>query len=592
MAKISVETNEVHLKDIVNFLILANTHLENLEFFMDNPIILDYIYINDNTSKEDNLSIMKSKQYKVKLQMINFQKEIAILMILNETTHRQILKSLKENNEYKTMLLSTLSHELRTPLNCSLAMLRAAIEYMTEDVLKKKYLIPALNSFFILQSIVDDVLDYWSICCQKFNLNYTKFHLGQFLIDTLTIFQLQAEEKNLGLSLSVDEKVPEEVISDPRRIRQLLINFLVNSFKFTIKGEIGIIVTLENDNLLKFCIHDTGVGIEIEYLEKIKKSIGQTQHIKIGKYAAGIGFGLRFGHMISQYLSVKEMKYFEVNSQLNSGTEISFYVELLKDCDNMERNILPSNGLKNYSKKDKDKDKDKDRDRDSISNYCLGREINSNKKLSIELNSNRYLLKSQVHDEDEESNNFENKFLDENGFFNLTMNLHKAKTMSNRSDHIITENQELHRPVNTIQTMLTSCKCNNILLIDDDMFNLISLKALLSKMGPRQIDFAFNGKLGIEKVENKLRNKCCSTCTGFKMIFMDINMPVMDGFEATKILKQRMKEEKIFDIPIIGCTADTDPEIKRKCLEECRMDDFLTKPVNPNQLRKVVEYFG
>ena len=110
-------------------------------------------------------------------------------------------------------------------------------------------------------------------------------------------------------------------------------------------------------------------------------------------------------------------------------------------------------------------------------------------------------------------------------------------------------------------------------------------------MGPRQIDFAFNGKLGIEKVENKLRNKCASMCTGFKMIFMDINMPVMDGFEATKILKQRMKEEKILDIPIIGCTADTDPEIKRKCLEECKMDDFITKPVNPNQLRKVVEYF-
>ena len=563
MANKSLETNEIHLEDMIDFLILAYTHMRNLEFFIDNPIILI------------------PKQHKVKLQIINFRKEIAILIILNDTTHKQVLKSLKENNEYKTMLLSTLSHELRTPLNCSLAMLRSAIEHMSiEDSLKKKYLVPALNSFFILQSIVDDVLDYWSICCQKFTLNCTKFNLRKFLMDTLAIFQLQAEEKNVGLSFSVEEKVPEVVVADRRRIRQLLINFLVNSFKFTLKGEIGIIVTLDDNDLLKFCIHDTGVGIEIECLEKIKKNIVQAQHIKIGQYAAGIGFGLRFGHMISRHLSVKEMKYLEVNSDVNYGTEISFYVEVHKDSYEKTK-ILPSNRLSMDLK-----------DMIDNSNYIMNNDINitNNKNLSIELNSNKYLFKSK-QDQDE-SNNFEIKFLDENVFFDVNVNMQKTHSVSYRTtDPLVRENQDIHKSVNTIPSISPLCKCNDILLIDDDMFNLIALKALLAKMGPRQIDFAFNGKLGIEKVENKLRNKCCINCSGFKMIFMDINMPVMDGLDATKILKQRMKEEKILNIPIIGCTADNNPEIRRKCLDEYKMDDFITKPVNPNQLRKVVEYF-
>ena len=487
-------------------------------------------------------------------------------MILNDTTHRHVLKSLKQNNDYKTMLLSTLSHELRTPLNCSLVMLRTAIEYLTiEENLKRKYLVPALNSFFILQSIVDDVLDYWSIFCKNFTLNDSKFNLRYFLIETLTIFQLQAEEKNLGLSLTIEEEVPEEVVADIKRIKQLLMNFLVNSFKFTFKGEIGITVRRENSDILKFSVHDTGIGIENDYLEKIKMSIKQPKHIKIGKYSAGIGFGLRFGHMVSQYLSGDKMKFLEVNSNTNTGTEISFYVEISKNDATNTIMLLPSNILTDNQKNSKNDD-------------------------SIEFNGTINILKLNAQD-DKESNNFNSKYLDENGVFSIDMNIKQNKSIIYKNDHMTNQQHDIKRPVEIIRPMHTSCKCKDILLIDDDMFNLISLKSLLTKMSPGKIDLAFNGKLGIEKVEMKLRNKCCNTCSGFKIIIMDINMPEMDGFEATTILKQRMKEGKMPNIPIIGCTADTDPSIRKKCLDEIFMDDFITKPINPNQLRKIIEYF-
>ena len=140
------------------------------------------------------------------------------------------------------------------------------------------------------------------------------------------------------------------------------------------------------------------------------------------------------------------------------------------------------------------------------------------------------------------------------------------------------------------QFVKKDCMCAEILVVDDDMFNLFTMENLLGSLGFK-IAKANNGEDSIKVVKRRSELKCSPQCVPFKIIFMDLSMPIMDGFQATLALKELMKDGVVAEIPIVACTAFVDQDKTEKCYE-CGMEGRISKPVNKNKLREVLKKYG
>ena len=140
-----------------------------------------------------------------------------------------------------------------------------------------------------------------------------------------------------------------------------------------------------------------------------------------------------------------------------------------------------------------------------------------------------------------------------------------------------------------IEKPMKNCMCPEVLVVDDDMFNLFTMENLFANFN-FQIAKATNGEEAIEIVKKREKTRCNEECKPFKMIFMDVSMPVMDGFQTTVKLREMMKNQEISEIPIIGCTAFVEEEKTAKCFE-CGMEDKITKPVNKNKLAEILKRY-
>ena len=141
-----------------------------------------------------------------------------------------------------------------------------------------------------------------------------------------------------------------------------------------------------------------------------------------------------------------------------------------------------------------------------------------------------------------------------------------------------------------------TCTCPPILIVDDDIFNVSALESIMKKLG-YTCDTAFNGKQAIEKISERNKEKKCGLfcSTSYRTIFMDCSMPIMDGFEASKVLKSKMQRKEIPDTPIVACTAFVQEREKQRA-HEAGMEFHLIKPITPEKirstLRKVENYYS
>jgi two-component system, sensor histidine kinase len=326
-----------------------------------------------------------------------------------------------------------------------------------------------------LLSVINDILDFSKIEAGKLELQTTEFHLGYIIKEITDLFSIKAQKKNISIRSAIDDLVPATVTGDSIRLRQVLINLVGNAVKFTDSGEVFLEVRLDQESaeeiLLRFNIHDTGSGIEIDAQQKIFDAFSQVDG-SMARRHEGTGLGLAISKQLIEMMHGK----IGLESQPGKGSRFWFTIRLKRSQDGMGQRVterIPAD---------------------------------------------------------------------------------RAETALNGKDL-------------------------RVLLVEDNPVNQEVGRLILEGMNCL-VEVVEDGQLAVNAVFDQ----------EYDLVFMDCQMPVMDGYEATKTIRQ--KEAKgsgsMRRVPIVALTAHAMDGDRELCLAS-GMDDYLAKPFNPCQIGAVLQ---
>ena len=513
----------------------------------------------------------------------------------------------EEANIVKSQFLANMSHEIRTPMNGIVGFLQLLeIENPTNDQLE--YIQDIKASTDLLLNIINDILDISKIEAGKVELENISFDLNQAIDSCIVTFMAKASEKNLDLNVLINPKTPQFVMGDPTRLKQVINNLISNAMKFTDKGniliELNLLENLQDGYRLEFKIKDSGIGMNKEALEKLFKPFSQADTSSTRKFG-GTGLGLAISK------SIVEMMNGTISAQSveGSGTTFTFTVELGKsEYESSERKTIDYSCLKGERILVVD---DNSMNRNIAKLYlqevgCMVDEAeNATDAMSklVKAEGCRYNLAlidfnmPNMNGSDLASAlkaipctqdlslilltslalKGEARKAKDNGFDGY---LSKPYNKRELLDCVVMVLDADTKDGNNFVTRHTAKEVRfnselKILLVEDNSINAKFIQKLL-KNKELSCDIAKNGNEALDAYKTK----------EYDLIFMDCQMPVMDGYEATKKIREIEKEIKKH-IPIIAMTANAMKGDKEKCID-AGMDDYLSKPVKVENLDKIL----
>ncbi|HEX9026888.1 MAG TPA: response regulator [Clostridium sp.] len=512
-------------------------------------------------------------------------------------------------NIAKSQFLANMSHEIRTPMNGVFGFLQL-LQSTNLSIEQKEYIREAKSASEVLLHIINDILDFSKIEAKKLTMEKIRFNIRTTIEDAISFLVPNATAKGLQLNVMIKAAVPEEVIGDPSRLRQILNNLISNAVKFTESGEISVTVDYsEEENeiaLLRFEVKDTGIGIRKEDIHKLFQSFNQADASTTRKYG-GTGLGLAISSELVKMMGGEIC----VESNLSEGSTFKFYVRLeivkkaseekfmFEKLDDMNILIVDDNknnrksissyfegtGLKVFEAKDAGNaittiisnasTKNKisiaiiDYEMPGMNIYELATTL---KNIPFAKNIKLILMTSKAQIED-------GKAAKEYGFSGYLSKPLRRYDLFNCIDIALGLKKEDEEEKQVVEKHIVKEVKNGsnprILLVEDNEVNRKIVISIL-KSHNMTCDVALDGSEALKAVSEK----------DYDIVFMDCQMPVMDGYESTA--KIRLLEGDKKHTKIIAVTANAMEGDSAKCIE-AGMDAYISKPINFDIMFRMIE---
>ena len=526
---------------------------------------------------------------------------VALATRINQLTAERRLA--KAESRMKSEFLAKMSHEIRTPMTGVLGM-SELLGATKLDALQRKYNDVIHASGQALLTVINDILDYSKIEAGKMELESVAFELEKLAWGPLSLFRPKAEQKNIELMAFIDPRLPKEIEADPARIRQILINFLSNAFKFTDQGEVSLRIesVADQPNMLRIGVSDTGPGISEAGKARLFQAFSQAD-ASISRQYGGTGLGLS----ISKQLAALMGGEIGVDSELGQGSE--FWVTLtFKQCPQAAVKIPPPEPLAGHKLLIVD---DNDNYRQLLVSQAqrLGMQVSgatgAEQALAIALAAAKAsqpfeLLLTDLKMPEVDGFGLAQQLSRYPELAQLKVILMSASQAVPRAAEleathisrafekplVASEFQQLLAQSLGVESPDTSATTDpqpkasealaelKILVADDNSVNRLVIQGMLNKLN-QQAELVENGLQALQAFQREGQD--------YDLILMDCEMPKMDGFEATRAIRRWEAERALPACHISALTAHVLAEQLDLC-QAAGMNDHLAKPLTIDKL--------
>lgn len=501
-------------------------------------------------------------------------------------------KKAEDANKVKSEFLANMSHELRTPLNGVIGFTRQVLKTPLTD-LQRDFLQTIDGSANNLLTIINDILDFSKLDAGKMALENIPFSLQDTIEETIVLLAPSAHKKNIELSFCICSDIPDALIGDALRINQIILNLANNAIKFTDKGSVTIDIkqtkTIANKVELKFEINDTGIGMNKEQQKSLFEAFGQADK-SITRLYGGTGLGLIISQRLSHEMSGDigftseegkgssfwfscqcELNPIQIGQPFDNNDIINkriIYLEEHEHCratiskllNDWQMDVITCESIIALSKALTETD---DVDYLLIGHNTSPAAMNDLKDLVSSLTTKVPHLIVAINSS---SPNLQEAIISAGANTCLSKPIIPSRLLK-----ALKPNQTVIDVIN--QNQSTTKVPIKVLAVDDNEANLKLIETLLLEH-VSDVTIASNGQQAVEMCKNEK----------FAIIFMDIQMPIMDGAKALEVIKAYTFNEST---PIIAVTAHALESEKEKLLQQ-GFNSYMTKPINESMLKHTI----